>query len=104
LSENVWSTTVFWDIGNFSSHVNVRYRDEFILNMPIPGSSTPVMAQEYTTVDAQVSYAFENGIDVVFSANNLTDEANVVAYGEEGILGEYSEFGRQYYLGINYKY
>ncbi|QIL90228.1 TonB-dependent receptor [Microbulbifer sp. SH-1] len=104
LSENVWSTTVFWDIGNFSSHVNVRYRDEFILNMPIPGSSTPVMAQEYTTVDAQVSYAFENGIDVVFSANNLTDEANVVSYGEEGILGEYSEFGRQYYLGINYKY
>ncbi|MFC6633220.1 TonB-dependent receptor [Microbulbifer taiwanensis] len=104
LSENVWSTTVFWDIGNFSSHVNVRYRDEFILNMPIPGSSTPVMAQEYTTVDAQVSYAFNNGIDVVFSANNLTDEGDVVEYGVDNAFGEYTEFGRQYYLGVNYKY
>ncbi|GAB2526728.1 TonB-dependent receptor [Microbulbifer agarilyticus] len=104
LSENVWSTTAFWDIGNFSSHVNVRYRDEFILNMPIPGSSTPVTAMAYTTVDAQVSYGFENGIDVVFSANNLTDEADVKAYGVEGALGEYSEFGRQFYLGVNYKY
>ncbi|GAA5443189.1 vitamin B12 transporter BtuB [Microbulbifer sp. NBRC 101763] len=104
LSENVWSTTVFWDIGNFSSHVNVRYRDEFILNMPVPGSSTPVEAQAYTTVDAQISYAFDNGIDVIFSANNLTDEADVKSYGVDGVLGEYTEFGRQFYLGLNYSY
>ncbi|WP_226668751.1 TonB-dependent receptor [Microbulbifer aggregans] len=104
LSENVWSTTVFWDIGNFSSHVNVRYRDEFILNMPVPGSSTPVMAQDYTTVDAQVSYGFANGIDVVLSANNLTDEGDTKAYGVNGVFGEYTEFGRQYYLGVNYSF
>ncbi|WGL18435.1 TonB-dependent receptor [Microbulbifer bruguierae] len=104
LSENVWSTTVFWDIGNFSSHVNVRYRDEFILNMPIPGSSTPVMSQDYTTVDAQVSYGFDSGVDVVFSINNLTDEGDVIEYGVDNAFGEYSEFGRQFYLGVNYKY
>ncbi|WP_444924045.1 TonB-dependent receptor [Microbulbifer sp. DLAB2-AF] len=104
LSENVWSTTVFWDIGNFSSHVNVRYRDEFILNMPIPGGSTPALAEAYTTVDAQISYAFDNGIDVIFSASNLTDEADVKSYGVDGTLGEYSEFGRQFYLGLNYSY
>ncbi|MDF2179026.1 TonB-dependent receptor [Aliiglaciecola sp. CAU 1673] len=104
LSENVWSTTVFWDIGNFSTHVNVRYRDEFVLNLPIPGSSTPVLSQEYTTVDAQASYAFENGFDIVFSVHNLTDEANVVEYNQPGQLGEYTEFGRQFYLGLNYKY
>ena len=104
LSENVWSTTAFWDIGNFSTHVNVRYRDEFIMNMPIPGSSTPVMSQEYTTVDAQASYGFDNGIDVVFSINNLTDEADIVEYGVDNVFGEYTEFGRQFYLGVNYKY
>ncbi|WP_299587708.1 TonB-dependent receptor [uncultured Microbulbifer sp.] len=104
LSKNVWSTTVFWDIGSFSSHVNVRYRDEFTQVMSIPGSSTVVPAREYTTVDAQVSYAFDNGIDVVFSANNLTDEADVKSYGVDGVLGEYTEFGRQFYLGMNYSY
>ncbi|MFA0813477.1 TonB-dependent receptor [Microbulbifer epialgicus] len=104
LSEHVWSTTVFWDIGNFSSHVNVRYRDEFILNMSIPGGSTPALAEAYTTVDAQISYAFDYGIDLVFSANNLTDEADVKSYGVDGTLGEYSQFGRQFYLGLNYSY
>jgi iron complex outermembrane recepter protein len=104
LSKNVWSLTGFWDIGNFSSHVNVRYRDEFILNMPIPGSSTPVTAQPYTTVDAQASYSFDSGFDVVFSINNLTDEPDIVEYGAEGAFGEYKEFGRQFYLGVNYSY
>jgi iron complex outermembrane receptor protein len=104
LSKNVWSATGFWDIGSFSTHVNVRYRDEYILNMPIPGSSTPVQAKEYTTVDAQASYGFDNGIEIVFSVNNLTDEPNVISYSQDSALGEYKEFGRQYYMGINYKY
>ncbi|GAA0361543.1 TonB-dependent receptor [Bowmanella denitrificans] len=104
LSKNVWSTTAFWDIGSFSTHINVRYRDEFILNMPIPGSSTPVEAQDYLTMDAQASYAFGNGLEVVMSVSNLTDEPNVIAYDQPGVLGEFTEFGRQYYLGFNYKY
>lgn len=104
LSENVWSVTGFWDIGNFSTHVNVRYRDEFILNMPVPGSSTPVYSQPYTTVDAQASYSFDNGIDVVFSVNNLTNEADIIEYGQDNAFGEYKEFGRQFYLGVNYSY
>ena len=104
LSENVWSATAFWDIENFSAHVNVRYRDEYILNLPIPGSSTPVFAQPYTTVDAQVAYAFESGLGVVLSVNNLTDEPNTIEYGVDGTFGEYKEFGRQFYLGVNYKY
>jgi phosphoribosylformimino-5-aminoimidazole carboxamide ribotide isomerase len=104
LSENVWSTTVFYDYDGFSAHVNARYRDEFIQNMPIPGSSTPVFSQPYTTVDAQVSYLFDNGIGVVVSMNNLTDEENVVEYGVDNAFGEYRIFGRQLYLGVNYKY
>ncbi|MDH3352251.1 MAG: TonB-dependent receptor, partial [Gammaproteobacteria bacterium] len=104
LSENVWSATVFYDYDSFSAHVNARYRDEFIQNMPIPGSSTPVFSQPYTTVDAQMSYLFDNGIGVVVSMNNMTDEENVVEYGVDNAFGEYRIFGRQLYLGINYKY
>jgi phosphoribosylformimino-5-aminoimidazole carboxamide ribotide isomerase len=104
LSENVWSATVFYDYDSFSAHVNARYRDEFIQNMPIPGSSTPVFSQPYTTVDAQMSYLFDNGIGVVVSMNNLTDEENVVEYGVDNAFGEYRIFGRQLYFGVNYKY
>ena len=104
LSENVWSATVFYDYEGFSAHVNTRYRDDFIVNLPIPGSSTPALSKSYTTVDAQVSYLFENNISVVFSGNNLTDEPNEVEYGTAGTLGEYRTFGRQYYLGFNWSY
>jgi phosphoribosylformimino-5-aminoimidazole carboxamide ribotide isomerase len=72
--------------------------------MPIPGSSTPVFSQPYTTVDAQMSYLFDNGIGVVVSMNNLTDEENVVEYGVDNAFGEYRIFGRQLYFGVNYKY
>jgi phosphoribosylformimino-5-aminoimidazole carboxamide ribotide isomerase len=104
LSENVWSTTVYWEWENFTTHLNVRYRDEFVNVMPVPGSSTPVWNKEYTTMDYQASYAFDNGLSVVFQVNNLTDEASITSYGVDSALGEYKEFGRQYYLGLNYRY
>mgnify|MGYP001826343160 CR=1 FL=1 len=104
LSENVYSVTVFYDWARFSGHINTRYRDEFVQNLPIPGAGSPTLAQEYTTVDAQVSYAFDNGLSIVLSGNNLTNEENVIEYGVGGAFGEYKEFGRQYYFGINYKY
>jgi len=104
LSENVWSATVFWDIDRFSSHINMRHRDEFVQNLPIPGAGSPTLAQPYTTVDAQVSYAFDNGLSIVLSGNNLTNEENVIEYGQDNAFGEFKQFGRQYYLGLNYKY
>lgn len=104
LSENVWSATIFYDWGGFSAHVNGRYRDEFIVNLPIPGSSTPALTTEYMTIDAQMSYLFENNIGIVLSVYNLTDEPNLIEYGVGGTLGEYKGFGRQYFLGVNWKY
>jgi len=105
LSENVWSATVFWDIEDFSSHVNVRYRDEFIQRIPVPGQPAPVFSEPYTTVDAQFSYNWpELGMSIVLSANNLTDEESIISYGVNGTLGEIRQFGRQYYLGFNYQY
>lgn len=104
LSENVVSATLFWDIDRFSSHINVRWRDEFVQNLPIPGAGSPTLAQPYTTVDAQVSYAFDNGLMLVLSGDNLTDEENIIEYGVDGTLGEYKQFGRQFYVGLNWVY
>ena len=73
-------------------------------NLVIPGSISPTLAQPYTTVDAQVGYAFENGLSVILSGSNLSNEPNIIEYGIANSLGEYKEFGRQYYLGLNYKY
>ncbi len=104
LSDNVFSATLFWDIGGFSAHINTRYRDDFVQNLPIPGANSPVRAQSYQTVDAQASYLFNNGLSVVISGMNLTDEENVIEYGVDGAFGEYKTFGRQVYFGVNYNY
>jgi hypothetical protein len=51
-----------------------------------------------------MSYLFDNDVSVVFSANNVTDEPNLIEYGVSDTLGEYKSFGRQYYLGVNWRY
>lgn len=104
LSKNVWSTTAFWDVGKVSTHLNLRSRDEYVVIRPIPGSSTPVLAKGYTTMDWQISYAFTDKLQGVFQANNLTNEANKENYGVDSALGEYTEYGRQFYLGVNYSF
>ena len=104
LSENVWSGTVFYDWDGLSAHVNMRHRDEFVQNLPIPGAGSPTLAQPYTTVDAQVGYAFNNGLSIIVSGNNLTNEENTIEYGVANAFGEFKEFGRQYYFGLNYKF
>ena len=38
------------------------------------------------------------------TVNNLTDEDSVTSYAVPGTLGEIRRFGRQYYLGVNYRY
>ena len=44
------------------------------------------------------------GLSVVLSGNNLTDEQSVTSYAVPGTLGEVRRFGRQFYLGVNYRY
>ena len=44
------------------------------------------------------------GLMLVLSGANLTDEANIIEYGVNGALGEYKQFGRQFYFGINFVY
>lgn len=104
LSEDVWSITPFWNIGSFTAHANIRYRGDYVANMPVPGSVTPVMGKEYTTIDAQMSYRFENGLEVVLQGDNLTDEPAETSFFADNALGEYRTFGRQYYFGVNYKF
>ncbi|HWV14580.1 MAG TPA: TonB-dependent receptor [Cellvibrio sp.] len=104
LSRNVWSNTLFWDIGQFSTNANIRYRDDFIHEGDIPGGGSPLKASAYTIIDLQASYKFDNGIEAVIQLNNATDEGFVSSYGSDSVLGEVKEFGRQYFVGINYKY
>ncbi|WDD98018.1 TonB-dependent receptor [Thalassomonas actiniarum] len=104
LSKHVFSATLFWDIDNFSTHLNVRYRDDYIYEGSTPGGTAYQYADAYTVVDWQGTYSFDNGVDAVLQVNNLTDEANTTNYGTSLASGEYKKFGRQFFLGVNYSF
>ncbi|MBQ4811136.1 TonB-dependent receptor [Pseudoalteromonas luteoviolacea] len=104
LSKNVWSATLFWNIDKFTTHFNIRYRDEYTYLGATPGGTTPTSADEYTVVDWQATYDFDNGLQTVFQINNLTDEANTSNLGSSLRTGEDKVFGRQYFLGFNYSF
>lgn len=58
--------------------------------------------------DAQLSYAFSDnmfgGLQILFEANNLTNEP-YIAYSEnkQRVL-DYQQYGTQYLLGLNYRF
>jgi TonB-dependent receptor len=104
LSKNVWSITLFWDHDEISSHINARYRDEYIYNGATPGGATFESADEYLVVDWQGSYDFGNGVSAVLQVNNLTNEENSSTYGSTLSTGRYHSFGRQFYIGANYSF
>lgn len=53
-----------------------------------------------TTLDFSFTYMFENGLDIFFQANNLTDEVKYVYYGVPSRSTEYTITGRSFNIGM----
>lgn len=102
LSENVWTATLWWDIERFTARASTRYRDEFINEGVAPGGTDLMWAGDYMVTDLQFSYGFDNGLDLLFQINNLTDEPDRTFFAG-GEPGRYTTFGTQYFFGINYR-
>ena len=59
-------------------------------------------------VDAQLGYSFQSGaldgVSLLFQVNNLTDEPYRQFFNNNGLTQRYEEYGRQYLLGVTYKF
>jgi iron complex outermembrane recepter protein len=64
----------------------------------------PVIYAAETVMDYQASYKFENGVNVIFSIGNLTDEPNRSYMLSEELPRRLNWFGRTYSLGANYAF
>ncbi|MCD9457927.1 TonB-dependent receptor [Marinibactrum halimedae] len=102
LSKNVVSATLFYDYENFSTRVNVRYRDDFVSEQVAVESQTVFFSGE-TVVDYQASYALDEGLTLLFQVNNLTDEPTRSYFLDESQTGTIQFFGRQVFLGVSYR-
>ncbi len=102
LSPSNFSATLFYDLDGFSTRLNYRYRQAFVANQ-VAVETQEVFYADESVLDYQASYKFENGLELIFQVNNLTDEPSKTYFGTEAQTGSIQYFGRQYFFGFNYK-
>jgi len=107
LSEHVGNLSVYYYRNGFEARIAGRYRSEFATEL---GDTDRILFNAPETVlDFQTSYAFPegsrlSGVELLFQANNLTDEPFETYYGDTDRQGRYETFGRRFFLGATYRF
>ena len=113
LSEEIYTLTAYYEYKGFEFRISGTKRDEFQTEeRGLSLSLTPVNRKGSELWDAQIGYDFsESGIDaldglrVTLQAQNLTDEKDVSTNGDDTRqVVTYQSFGRNFMLGLNYKF
>lgn len=113
LSEESYSLTAYYERNGFEARIAGTKRDAFVTETR--GGSLSLVETEDTGGefwDAQVSYDFSesgieslNGLRVTLQAQNLTDEktSKTDSVDPRQVM-EYQSFGRNFLIGLNYKF
>ena len=112
LSKNAWNATLYYEGDRFSGRVSATNRSDYLIQVPgtetgFNSAANGVHGQAGTTVlDASVRYKINEHFEVSLEGSNLTNEAQEswVANPALQLPLEYSKTGRQYLLGLRYKF
>ncbi len=106
LSPDAFNATLYYENAGFKARISGSYRDQYLIQVaPSSTNNNDVRIKEESfNLDGQVSYEF-NKFTVTFEAINLTDqEDSKVVDSTRNSSEEYVHFGRQFYLGLKYKF
>ncbi|WP_313140995.1 TonB-dependent receptor [Stenotrophomonas sp.] len=116
LSPNSYNATLYYDDGRFSARVSTSYRDAYINQILTQENVWDLDSNQYATADVTGKYSVENvdfnmswkfnkQLTVSFEAINLLDSADERFVDSALSLPDrYTHTGRQYYLGLRYKF
>ncbi len=109
LSDRVTNITVYYENYGFSTRLSMRKRSEFLGETQQFGADrgfTPIDGDE--VLDFQAGYNFGEGalegMSLLLQVNNLTDEPYREFTPETNLTRKFERYGRQYLLGVNYKF
>ncbi len=103
LVEKSANFTLFYSYGGFETRLSTTFQDSFVGETRNVNLQPIVYAPE-TLLDYQASYKFDNGLDLIFSISNLTNEPNRSYMFDEQLTRTLQWFGRTYYVGANYTF
>lgn len=111
LSRNSWNATLFYEGTVWSGRVSATNRDDYLTQ--VTGTEAGFNLDGYhgmtgtTFVDASIRYAISDKLELSLEGMNLTNESSDewVYSPQTGELPlQYTETGRQYQLGVRYKF
>ena len=106
LSPDAFNATLYYENAGFKARISGSYRDAYLIQVaPSATNNNDVRIKEKTfNLDSQISYSFEK-FTITLEGINLTDqEDSKVDDSTRMSSEEYVHFGRQYYLGVKYKF
>lgn len=110
LSHHVASATLYYEKAGFQFRIGERYRSGFTATRHNAFRFVMDTIRPELITDLQAGYTFQGGplkgLGVLFEVNNVFDQPYVVTQTANGqtVLKEYHQFGRQYLLGLSYKF
>ncbi len=112
MSKNSWNATLFYEGESWSGRVSATNRDDYLIQVPGTEAGFNSLAQGVhgqtgtTFIDASIRYRISDQLEISLEGANLTNEAQEswVANPSVSLPLEYSETGRQYTLGLRYKF
>lgn len=119
LSGMVYNATAYYERNGFQARISKRFREAFkgeVVQLFTNRGFTEIQDDEQ--IDAQIGYTFEDGslegLGLLFQVNNLTNSPYRTRLGLDGggtttadgaVLPEtYEEYGRQFLIGLNYRF
>ena len=111
LSKSSWNATLFYEGEKFAGRISATNRDDYLTQAP--GQETGFNLDGYhgmtgtTVFDASIRYKISDQLELSLEGINLTNEASdewVYSPLTGRLPLQYTETGRQYLLGLRYKF
>ncbi|PZQ28279.1 MAG: TonB-dependent receptor [Stenotrophomonas acidaminiphila] len=111
-SKTGWNASLYYEGKRLSGRISATNRSDYLIQVPgtevgFNSEANGVHGQSGTTIlDASIRYRINDRLEVSLEGSNLTNEAQEswVSNPAVQLPLEYSETGRQYLLGLRYKF
>ena len=109
-SKYVGTAEGYFEKNGFQARLSYRYRSKFLAEIAgLSANPEYRVAKPEGILDAQIGYEFlegpMRGLSILAQAKNLTDRPFVTyEAGDKRLVRDYQHYGRDYYLGLSYKF